>query len=252
MVWSVLGFQEDGETSFWSDPLYYFYPKLDKERVRQLDFQGRKDYIGQTIRSLYEDLQGELGQKISLYQAHWEKNRAQVEQALSDAFETDCGPLFNDLQCRVCLNPISPRFLKEGAFEVFYRNSERGALGVTLHEIIHFVWFHVWNQVFRDSCEEYERPSLKWILSEMVVESIMADPRLGRLNPYFPRQDGGCIYPWFFDMRAGERLILEVIDEKYRKLPIREFMKSSYVFCLEHEAQIRAHMEKAEREGISG
>ncbi len=64
-------------------------------------------------------------------------------------------------------------------------------LGVTLHEIIHFVWFHVWNQEFRDSYEEYERPSLKWILSEMVVESIMTDPRPSELNPYFPREDGG-------------------------------------------------------------
>ena len=33
----------------------------------------------------------------------------------------------------------------------------------------------VWHEIFQDSWGEYERPSLKWILSEMVVESIMKD-----------------------------------------------------------------------------
>ena len=41
-------------------------------------------------------------------------------------------------------NPISPRYLDEQAFDVFWLNSERGALGMALHEIIHFVWFRVW------------------------------------------------------------------------------------------------------------
>lgn len=52
-------------------------------------------------------------------------------------------------------------------------NSDKGAIGSAIHEIIHFVWFYVWNQTFADSYEEYETPSLKWILSEMIVESVM-------------------------------------------------------------------------------
>ncbi|MFR5786273.1 MAG: hypothetical protein ACLUHE_03445 [Christensenellales bacterium] len=49
-----------------------------------------------------------------------------------------------------------------------------------------------------DNYDEYERPSLKWILSEMVVESVMRDERLSSINPYFPRENGGCVYPYFF------------------------------------------------------
>lgn len=248
MAESVLMFQSEDEAPFWSDPLYYFYPQLDKEKVLRLDRQGRKSYIDQTIRALYRGLKGELEQKVSLYNDHWKKNKGQIEEALSEAFDTDCVPLFNDLCCRVSLNPVSPRFLEKKYFEVFYRNSERGALGVSLHEIIHFVWFHVWNSLFQDKYEEYERPSMKWILSEMVVESVMADPRLSALNPYFPRENGGCVYPWFFDMKAAKKPVLKVIDEQYRELGIKEFMKSSYAFCLEHEEEIRAHMERAERQ----
>jgi len=83
-----------------------------------------------------------------------------------------------------------------------YFNSERGAIGVVLHEIIHIVWFYVWNKIYGDSFDEYERPSLKWILSEMVVETIKSDERLSSINPYYPRENGGCIYPCFFDMKA--------------------------------------------------
>ena len=61
------------------------------------------------------------------------------------------------------MNPICPRFLKERFFDVFYKNSEYGALGMSIHEMIHYVWFYVWNRLFNDSYDEYETPSLKWI-----------------------------------------------------------------------------------------
>lgn len=50
---------------------------------------------------------------------------------------------------------------------------------------------------------------------------------------------------------SGGRLILEAIEEKYQKLPIREFMRSGYALCLEHEEEIRTHMERAERRGLN-
>lgn len=144
------------------------------------------------------------------------------------------------------MNPIAPRFLTQRRFDIFYLNSERGAVGTAIHELIHFVWFHVWNGLFGDSYDEYERPSLKWILSEMVVEPIMRDPRLSSINPYFPREQGGCVYPYFFDMEAGGAPILDTLDRMYRAQSVQAFMKSSCACCLEHEAEIRAHIQKSE------
>lgn len=46
------------------------------------------------------------------------------------------------------MNPIGPRFLEERCFDVFYLNSERGAIGVGIHEMVHFVWFYVWNRLY--------------------------------------------------------------------------------------------------------
>ena len=174
------------------------------------------------------------------------KGPPQIAAALSDAFDVDCAGGYNDIVARVGLDPISPRFLRERAFDVFYLNSEKGAIGMSIHEIIHFVWFDVWHSLFGDSFDEYERPNLKWILSEMVVESVMSDPRLSSINPYFPREEGGCIYPYFFDMKAGGELILGTLDKMYRSENIRDFMRDSYAYCLEHEQEIRSHIEKSE------
>lgn len=250
MIDAVMGFQNDGESDFWTEPLYHFYPQLDKAYTQSLPADDRRAHIEAVLRSIYAEQGAVLERKVKAYQAHWETVKPQVTAALSEAFEVDCCGILNDMRCFVSLNPIEPRFPQERRFDTFYLQSPRGAIGGALHEIIHMVWFHVWSMEFRDDYDEYERPSLKWILSEMVVESIMSDPRLSSINPYFLREQGGCIYPYFFDMMAAGRPILDTLDEMYRTMDIRAFMRASYAYCLEHEQEIRAHIEQAENSGI--
>lgn len=242
----ILGFQSEAESAFWSEPLFYFYPQLDRQYAASLPFPARTAYIESTMRAVYDELAATLDEKAAQYAAHWQICKPQIVAALSEAFAVDCSAIYNDLCCHVGMCPIEPRFLQEKRFNVFYRNSERGAIGECIHEIIHFVWFYVWNRAFGDSYDEYERPSMKWILSEMVVESVMKDQRLSSINPYFPREQGGCIYPYFFDMRAGGALILDTLDEMYHTQSITDFMKNSYAYCLAHEQEIREHIRRAE------
>lgn len=246
MIDRIMDFQTEEESDFWSAPLYHFYPQLDQSYALSLPFPERKAYIERTLRSVYAGLEDTINEKLDQYCRHWAACEAQITAALSDAFGIDCESEFNDLRCNVSMNPIEPRFLRERSFDIFYLNSERGAIGEAIHEIVHFVWFHVWNRLFGDSYDEYERPSLKWILSEMVVESVMKDARLSSINPYFPREKGGCIYPYFFDMVVDGRLILDTLDEMYKTQRIEEFMHNSYVYCCKHEAQIRSHIKSAE------
>ena len=179
MIQSIMHFQTEGEAEFWSEPLYYFYPQLDRTFAASLPVAERRDYI-------------------------------------------------------------------EHCYDTFYLNSAKGAIGDGIHEIIHFIWFYVWNQLFGDNYDEYERPSLKWILSEMVVESVMRDERLSSINPYFPRENGGCVYPYFFDMMVDGKPILDTLDAMYKSQNIEDFMRNSYAYCQEHEAVIREHILKSE------
>lgn len=246
MIQSILAFQSENESAFWSEPLYHFYPQLDKAYAESLPFSDRMAYLARTLRLVYTELEDNLNQKVFLYSRHWAACKEQITAAMSDAFGVDCANLFNDLRCNISINPIEPRFLRERFFDIFYLNSEPGAIGESIHEIIHFVWFYVWNRLFGDSYDAYERPSLKWILSEMVVESIMKDPRLSSINPYFPREQGGCIYPYFFTMEVEGTPILDTLDEMYTKQSIEDFMKNSYAYCQAHEAEIRNHIERSE------
>lgn len=246
MIEQIMAFQTEGESAFWSEPLYHFYPQLDEAFAENLPLSERKEYIERIMRSVYAELEDTINDRVARYTRHWNTCKAQITQALSDAFGIDCGNLFQDIRCNVSINPIEPRFLKERCYDTFYLNSERGAIGGGIHEIIHFVWFYVWNQLYGDSYEEYERPSLKWILSEMVVESVMKDERLSSINPYFPREQGGCIYPYFFDMVVSGEPILDTLDGMYRSGGIEDFMRSSYAYCQLHEAEIRDHIRRAE------
>lgn len=244
---SILLFQTEDETPYWSDSIYYFYPQIDQEKMKGLDGAAKKLYLTDTLRSVYGELQEQLDEKVAAYNAHWQQHRPQVEDALSEAFGLDSRPLFNDLRAYLTLNPVCPRFLQERTFDVFHLNSHRGAIGITIHEMIHFLWFHVWQRMHHDDWQEYERPHLKWILSEMVVESIMRDERLSSINPYFPRENGGCVYRYFQDMFIEGRMILDTLDEMYRACDMPAFMRASYAYCQRHEDAIRAHIIEAEK-----
>lgn len=246
MIKQIMEFQSESESAFWSEPLYYFYPQIDKARSQSMSFPEREQYVERVLREVYVGLEKEINDKTVLYAKHWATCKEHITAALSYAFDVDCTNLFNDLRCNVSMNPISPRFLKERCFDVFYLNSKRGAIGMNIHELVHFVWFYVWNRLFGDNYDEYERPSLKWILSEMVVESVMKDHRLSAINPYFPRENGGCVYPYFFDMKADGVLILDTLDEMYRSQNIHDFMRNSYVYCQKHETEIRNHISSKE------
>lgn len=243
---SILLFLSGDETPFWSEPILYFYPQVEKSVLMSCSPSDKRKYLLDVFGAIYEGLKEEIDRKVICFNSHFQNHKLQIEAALSDAFALDAGSFFNDLTANVTLNPICPRFLKERYFDIFYLNSEKGALGLSLHEAIHYFWFHVWNGHFGDSYDEYESPSLKWILSEMVVQSIMRDERLCTLNPYFPKENGGCVYPYFQNMIINGTPILDTIDILYRQNSITDFMETSYAYCLLHEHEIRKHIEAAE------
>lgn len=244
---SIMLFHTNPDTPYWTDALFYFFPQIQAEKMKTLSTEGRRDYLAEILREVYNGLEDQLNEKVVAYNEHWQKHRSQIEDALSEAFQLDTRALFNDIRANITLNPVCPRFLQEHTFDVFYLNSHRGAIGISMHEIIHFLWFHVWNTLFYARWDEYERPHIKWVLSEMVVESIMRDERLSSINPYFPRENGGCVYRYFQDMVIGGRSILETIEEMYQCGKMTDFMRQSYQYCLQHEKQIQAHIAQAEQ-----
>lgn len=244
---SILAFQSEKESRYWMEPIYLFYPEIiERKYAESLSHQGRIEYLSNCVKKIYQQHEPVLAQKVDAYNAHWRKYCGQISEALSESFDIDCTKQFNNMVGNVTLNPICPRYLQKQSFDIFFFNSERGALGLAIHEIIHFVWFTVWKSHFRDTWEEYERPHLKWILSEMVVEPIMRDERLSSINPYF---HDGCVYDYFYTMKIDGNPILDTLYKMYQQMDIHTFMEESYRFCQEHEQIIRTHIAALEEMG---
>ena len=241
-VESIMEFTKPELPAFWSDPFFHFFPDIDRVYFNTLDKESRAKLLTVYFKNFENENKALLDEKLQKYNRRWEECRNQVVSALEDSFSLDLSDLFNDMKCFVTYNPVSPRYLENHSFDVFYLNSENGALGSSIHEIIHFVWFYVWQNHFRDDSSEYETPNLKWVLSEALVETIMRDERLYSINPYAK----DCVYPYFCTMNPGGRNILDIFYEMFSSMSITEFMEESYRFCVEHENEIRAHIEKSE------
>lgn len=243
---SILAFQQPGESAFWSDTLYHFYPELDRAGLDALPAAQRSEALGDAVAGLYARRQADFSAKLAAWQAHWDRHEKQIAEAFSDAFGEDMGCRWQHMRGQMSLNPVSPRFLEEARFEVCWLNSERGALGSALHEITHFLWFDAWQRRCHDDPARYERPHLPWLLSEMVVEPILSDPRLASLNPYYPRDQGGCIYPYFFDLRLEGKNLLDTLHGLYHDLPMGEFMDASYDLLARNQAELLQQVAAAE------
>ncbi|MCL1820178.1 MAG: hypothetical protein FWG36_05940 [Oscillospiraceae bacterium] len=237
---SILLFENDEYN--WFSSLYHFYPRLSETILSSSNTSGKKAYLLEFFKEYHEIewLESKIADKVIAYNSHWQKYKCQVEDALSDAFRYDVKNNFNDIVGNITFNPICPRFLDTHTFDIFYLNSERGALGISLHELIHFVWFDVWQKHFGDSPEEYETPHLKWLFSEMVVDPIMCkDDRLRQINPYF---EDGCVYEYFYSMNVGGKPILETLYDIYSTSDMVAFMEQGYAYCKKHETEIRSQM----------
>jgi len=237
MIDGIMMFQSNESIGdYFREPLFAVYPQIDRAQFDAL----RRDYLYDVMHKIYDREATVIEYKLVKYNQQWQNYKSQIEDAFSDVFGINCCNILNGMVGNITLNPIEPRWLATTTFDVFWQNSERGALGTALHEITHFVWFHVWAQHFEDNVAEYETPHLKWVFSEMVVDPIMRrDSRLHGINPYFA---GGCVYDYFYLMKIEDKPILETLYEMYESLNIIEFMERGYEYCAKHEAAIRAQM----------
>lgn len=237
---SIMLFQNEENSEWWRESLFYFYPQIDRNRLDSLPANEKHEYLEDMLREVYNREESEISFRTIKYNEHWNIHKAQIEEAFSEAFGLDCHSILNNIVGNVTLNPICPRFLDTCSFDVLYLSSQRGALGTALHEIVHFVWFYVWQRHFRDDQSEYETPHLKWVFSEMAVEPIMRnDNRLRSLNPYF---DSGCVYDYFYKMVIDGKPILETLYAMYKDSDIIHFMEQGYEYCKHHESEIRNQM----------
>lgn len=240
MVNSIIEMESEDIDDYFRGDLFYFYPHIDKDKFYSLQGNDRIDYLTTCLRDLFVKEQDLFSIKVDAYNKHWIDNKEIIIESFQDAFSIDLKNEFNDMVGYIGLNPVNPRFLESNTFEVFYLNSERGALGTALHEITHFLWFKLWRDYFHDDIKDYEIPHLKWVFSEIVPELIMRDERLKLRNPY---SSGQVIYEYFYNMNIDNKPIIDILYEMYSNMTIHEFMEQGFHLLQKHEVEIRNAMQ---------
>ena len=236
---SICSFYDETEGNFFIESLFMLYPQIDKKEYASLKSgKEKRAFLKPILSEIYHSNKNNIEAKALVYQAYWDENKNVVQKGLEKVFSIDMDGLFNAIEARVGINPVSPRYLNENAFDIIHLYSHKGAIIVSLHEIIHLVWFYVWNQHFNDDISEYENPHLKWIFSEIVPDMIMHKAGLGFLNP----ENKPTIYPYFNEITIGGVKILDILDETIRKNNISDFMKKGYAIFIENEEKIRNAM----------
>ena len=237
---AILAVQSEEQSDFFTECLFRFYPQFEQEKMKRMTPDEKREYLTAILKGIYQENEPLFMQKQEAYQRHWDASRIVVEEAFSEIFAMDLRDEFNDMTGYLSLNPVCPRYLDTHAFDLFYLNSERGAMGLALHEITHFVWFKRWNLLFHDDPAEYEAPHVKWLLSEIVVDAILQETRLNALNPY--RDEN--VYAYFYHCNIGGKPLLSTMLELFAAHPIESFMQESFALVKQYETEIRSAEER--------
>ncbi len=214
------------------------YPKFDKDIINASTKSSRIEYMMPIIKEIYKDKHEELIQKTIEYQKFWDEHEYKIQAGLESVFGVSLEYIFDDIEARVGINPVGPRYLENNAFDAFHLYSPSGMAVNSIHEIIHFIWFYVWKINSNDDIIEYENPHLKCVFSEMVVDLIIRKANLSYMNP----DNHETIYPYFHDIIVDGEELLNLLELLLYKTSIVEFMKKGYELCEKYEGLIRGVM----------
>ncbi len=195
-----------------SNRMHKVYPELQEIRNTPKD----KSAVMADCKAFAEKIIERDGTEISkvreLIQDDWKLVGADFLEAVSEHFETDWTWDKKVITGYISINPICPRFLDKYSFFINYRNTVRRSRETIAHEILHFLWFKKWKEVFPESeSTEYESPHLVWRLSEVMAPIILqCNPKIEKLI-----QPTNWGYDSFKDLKIGDVGMSEYFAQLY-------------------------------------
>lgn len=240
----ILFHQQDNTPMWWKSELYRAHPSLNFDYAQSLPQDARFEYLTDNLHKIRIEKQADIEKSINMFESAWQPIATGLNDAYSSAFGMDCSGILNDMVGLVGLNPICPRDLSDNSFSVYYRFAPEYAVSIALHEITHFVWFWAWKQHFKDDNKEYDFPHLKWLLSELVVETIIRNSDIAKLAP--PPQY--IAYNYFYSMEIDGHTIFATLGKMYAdRTSIQDFMENAYNWIRKNEPELRAKIADAEK-----
>jgi hypothetical protein len=157
----------------WKELFYKTFPEL-----RDLKPSQYEDFLKQQ----HERCKDQLQQSKEWFEPQWKKIEQPYLETLAEHFETSW-PTDKIIQGKISVLKIAfPRNIDDYSFFLGYQHT-RDMIETAAHEILHFLWFKKWSEVFPDMPkDQYETPHLAWRLSEIMDQIILqCHPKLQEL-----------------------------------------------------------------------
>jgi len=215
----------------WSEAVYKHHPKLKEMLLGVKDkeefYKICHDYTDNFIRENKEILE----KTRDHYQKVWEETEDLFFNNLSKDFETDFPEEINKIIAKVSINPICPRNIDSWSFHVYYKFHSIRVKTTCIHEIIHFLYFKKWSEIFSDyDDKKFNGPNSEWKLSEILVHSIINNNKMiqGIINNEY-----SDVYKEWQSIKINDRKLVDYFGDIYRehedgKISFEDFLKKSW------------------------
>ncbi len=107
------------------------------------------------------------------------------------------------------------------------------------HEVLHFLYFKKWKEVFTDADEKtFDSPYLEWHLSEILAPVILRDKRIQSIL-----KSGTGSYQEHLKIKIGSRNLIQHFEDLYKKSrkkkePFAQFLQTAYKEAQKHKNKI--------------
>jgi hypothetical protein len=214
-----------------SDAVYSKHPELKNMVAGITDEKLFHEQCEKYVRDYLEKNKDAIGKSKEHFQKAWEQVGGLFLESLCKDFETDLPEEIKEIKANVSINPMCPRWIDRWTFNLYYKFSDSSMEKVSIHEIIHFLYFKKWLEVFPGADKKnFNGMNSEWILSEILVHTIMNNNKA--IQDIVKGEKADVYKKWQSIVIDGKRLA-EYFDDLYiehkeGKISFAEFLKKSW------------------------
>ncbi len=217
----------------WQNKILNKYPKLRKK----LEFKPKKEQrmiVENYFKKEYQQKKLILLKKRKKFENFWVKYEDIFLITLSEIMGEFWSKENKEIVSEISLNPICPRDLINKLFNLDYNFTKEQVIGVTMHELVHFLWFQKWKKVFRNSKSKLKTKEGVLHISEFIPYVILNSQKFQSIFKYKHKT-----YEEYLKIKINKKPLLNYIMEIYKnRRNFKEFMIKSDEFFAKHEKSI--------------
>ncbi len=223
----------------WRDYIFRFHPTIKEDLDKAKTRKGKTKIIRNYTEKFWKSELEQLKTQKNLFQKEWNKVNDGYMKALSEVLETSWPKNRKTIYATVSINPICLRFLKYWTIQIFYMQRFYEMRGIVAEDILHFLYFKKWKEVFPDADEKtFNEPHLEWALSEILVPAIIGDKRIWKIIHSIPEG-----HSYHRKVKIGKRNLIQHFENLYKesrkkKEPFAQFLQTAYKEAKKHKDNI--------------